>query len=176
MTKHIQTCGNGRGGPRAGAGRPGTGKEASFDDIRKKLNIPKKPTYNEDVGLYFCVSHCFCDNCPEEKQKNAELACADIVTRYVSATNVVLSMEHSEEELMVLIDKCVNVSDTLKDRLQVEWETEHMACVNADLVEFNSVLTACTGSNTAPYLLGAGQSASAALFYLVKYLTKESGV
>jgi hypothetical protein len=127
MTKHIQTCGNGRGGPRAGSGRPGTGKEASFDDIRKKLNIPKKPTYNEDDGLCFCVSHCFCDNCPEEKHKNAELACADIVTRYVSATNVVMSMEHSEEELMVLIDKCVNVSDTLKDRLQVEWETEHMA-------------------------------------------------
>ena len=50
-----------------------------------------------------------------------------------------------------------------------------MECDNAILVDWNDVLTEYTGSNTAPYLLGAGQNAAAALFYLVKYLSKESG-
>ena len=47
-----------------------------------------------------------------------------------------------------------------------EWQ--RLAHANASLVDYAEVLTSCTGSNTAPYFLGAGQSAAAALFYLVK--------
>ena len=57
-------------------------------------------------------------------------------------------------------------------RLVQEWR--HLRCANANLVDFNDVLTTCTGSNTAPYQLGAGQAAAGALFYLVKYFTKDS--
>jgi hypothetical protein len=43
------------------------------------------------------------------------------------------------------------------------------------LVDWNDVLTECTGSNTAPYLLGAGQGSVAAMYYIVKYFKKEAG-
>jgi hypothetical protein len=61
--------------------------------------------------------------------------------------------------------------DKAKD-LILRWR--HMQCANATLVEWNDVLTACVGSNTAILPLGAGQSAAVAMFYLVKYLSKES--
>jgi ubiquitin C-terminal hydrolase len=50
-----------------------------------------------------------------------------------------------------------------------------LPCAEASMVEWNDVLTYCVASNTAPYLLGASQSALAAMYYLVAYLKKESG-
>ena len=55
--------------------------------------------------------------------------------------------------------------------LRQRWRA--LGCANSSQVEWNEVLTPCTASNTAPYLLGAGHSAAAALFYLVKYFTKD---
>jgi hypothetical protein len=49
------------------------------------------------------------------------------VTRYVAATNVVMSMDHTDEEMKLLIDKFIRVSDGTKDRVQAEWETTHVA-------------------------------------------------
>ena len=61
------------------------------------------------------------------------------------------------------------------DAIKLIQAWRRMECDNAHLVDWCDVLTGCTGSNTAPYLLGAGQSAATTLFYLVKYLSKESG-
>ena len=66
-----------------------------------------------------------------------------------------------------LRERLANLTSADAQRLLVAWRG--LGCANADLVDWNEVLTPCTGSNTAPYLLGAGQSAAAALYYLVKY-------
>ena len=47
------------------------------------------------------------------------------------------------------------------------WST--LRCANAKLVSYSEVLTACLGCNTAPYLLGASESAKAAMYYMTKY-------
>ena len=48
-----------------------------------------------------------------------------------------------------------------------------LGCANANLVEWSDVLTACTGSNAAPYFLGAGHGAAGALFYLIKCIAPQ---
>jgi len=45
---------------------------------------------------------------------------------------------------------------------------------NGAVVSFSPVLTQCLGCNTAAYLLGSEEQARAALFYLVKYMNKDS--
>ena len=62
-----------------------------------------------------------------KKQKTSTLSCAQLATRYCAATNSVMGMPHNDEEKMLLIETCIYVSDDTKDRLQKEWETEHMA-------------------------------------------------
>jgi hypothetical protein len=57
-------------------------------------------------------------------------------------------------------------------RLLKAWA--HIPCANSVLTCFNEVLTAVLQCNTAPYLLGSRESSRAAMFYLVKYLTKDS--
>lgn len=47
-------------------------------------------------------------------------------------------------------------------------------CANGSLVEFSDMLSGCLGCNTAPYLLGASEGAKAAMFYMIKYVTKDS--
>jgi hypothetical protein len=48
-----------------------------------------------------------------------------------------------------------------------------LPCRNSNIVMFNPALTSLTGSNTAGYFLGMLEQARGALFYLVKYLTKD---
>jgi len=48
-----------------------------------------------------------------------------------------------------------------------------LPCRNGNIVMFNPALTSLTGSNTAAYFLGMLEQARGALFYLVKYLTKD---
>jgi len=54
-------------------------------------------------------------------------------------------------------------------------EVRCLPCAEATVVEWSPELTHATCSNTAPYHLGAGKTALAAMFYLVKYLKKEAG-
>jgi len=54
-------------------------------------------------------------------------------------------------------------------------EVRCLPCAQATVVEWSPELTHATCSNTAPYHLGAGKTALAAMFYLVKYLKKEAG-
>lgn len=67
------------------------------------------------------------------------------------------------------IGKC-----TGKDALLVLRAWEELSCRNSRVVAFNDVLTSCVRSNSAPMLLGAEASARAAMFYLAKYITKDS--
>ena len=48
-----------------------------------------------------------------------------------------------------------------------------LPCANGWFVPYNKVLTNAFGCNTAPLMLGGMEQAKAALFYLVKYLTKD---
>ena len=49
-----------------------------------------------------------------------------------------------------------------------------MECRNADLVEYSPLLTRLLNCNSAPLLLGAGQTAKGAGMYMTKYMTKET--
>jgi hypothetical protein len=49
-----------------------------------------------------------------------------------------------------------------------------LAVRNGAVVEFSPALTECLGCNTAAYLLGSEEQARSALFYLVKYMMKDS--
>ena len=49
-----------------------------------------------------------------------------------------------------------------------------LAVRNGAVVSFSPVLTQCLGCNTAAILLGSEEQARAALFYLVKYMNKDS--
>jgi len=53
----------------------------------------------------------------------------------------------------------------------IMWRTKR-GKISADVVAYNEVLSAATGSNTAIVLLGATAMAVAVMFYLLKYLTK----
>jgi hypothetical protein len=48
-----------------------------------------------------------------------------------------------------------------------------LPCRNGNIVMFNPALSSLTGSNTAAYFLGMLEQSRGALFYLVKYLTKD---
>ena len=45
---------------------------------------------------------------------------------------------------------------------------------NGSIVEINDVITSVLSSNTAAYLLGGAEQAKSILFYLLKYMTKDS--
>jgi len=63
---------------------------------------------------------------------------------------------------------CINV---LRECLRHVAEDLH--CRNGKLVQYNLAFTALTGSNTAPYFLGTVEQSRAAMFYIVKYVTKD---
>ena len=62
-------------------------------------------------------------------------------------------------------------ADTLR-RLIVAWGT--MQCANAEVTPFANVLSATVRCNTAHLHLGAREASRCAMFYMVKYLTKDS--
>ena len=63
---------------------------------------------------------------------------------------------------------------TLSEKRALLMAFSHLRCRNARLTCYNHILTAVLRCNTAPYLLGARESSRAAMFYLVKYMTKDS--
>eukprot|EP00966_Prymnesium_polylepis_P337310 7391987-Prymnesium_polylepis.3 len=64
--------------------------------------------------------------------------------------------------------------DTEKRAAQLLGAWRGMCCRNAILVEYNPLLTGLVRSNTAPLMLGAGQSGKAAGMYMCKYMVKEA--
>ena len=53
------------------------------------------------------------------------------------------------------------------------WTSETTACFNSNIVEYNPVLAAATGSNAVPLTLGAGVGAKGVAMYQIKYMVKE---
>ena len=80
---------------------------------------------------------------------------------------------NAEEEISRLdpdIKACIyNLPESQRKVLKKSLEVR-----NGAVVSFSPVLTQCLGSNTAAYLLGSEEQARAALFYLVKYMNKDS--
>ena len=54
------------------------------------------------------------------------------------------------------------------------WSDRGLCCRNALIADGSPTLSACTGSNAAVYVLGAGASAKNAGMYMAKYMTKDS--
>lgn len=50
---------------------------------------------------------------------------------------------------------------------------KELTCRNGKLVQFTPGFTSCTKSNTAPYFLGTAEQARSAIFYVIKYVTKD---
>ena len=75
------------------------------------------------------------------------------------------------------------VGEALRQRLQNVTALEardlvdawcQMSCRNANLIEYSPVLTRLANCNSAPLMLGAGQSAKGAGLYMCKYMVKEA--
>jgi len=58
---------------------------------------------------------------------------------------------------------------------QLIQELKSLPCAESMVVDWSPELTRATCSNTAPYHLGAGRTALATMYYLVKYFKKEAG-
>ncbi len=78
----------------------------------------------------------------------------------------------SLEEFIPLKAKLLILTASEARKLLEELKT--IPCAEAKLVDWSTELTYDTGSNTAPIHLGAGKSALAAMFYMVKYFKKRS--
>ncbi len=65
-----------------------------------------------------------------------------------------------------------NVTAIQAHKLVTAWRG--MTCANGNLVPFNDVLTAVLGCNTAPLMVGGNASAQSSMYYMVKYMSKES--
>ena len=83
--------------------------------------------------------------------------------------NEILSMP----EHMRLKEELVNIKPD--DARALIEQLQSIPCAEAGLVEYSAELTHAVSSNTAPYFLGVGKTAIAAMFYLVKYFKKEAG-
>ena len=71
-----------------------------------------------------------------------------------------------------LMDRLGAINEDEACMLVKAWRS--MQCRNASIVEFSKVLTGLLRCNTAPILLGAGQSGKGAGMYMVKYMIKEA--
>ncbi|CAK0867394.1 unnamed protein product [Prorocentrum cordatum] len=69
-------------------------------------------------------------------------------------------------------DRMADCSEEEAFKLVRAWRG--MTCRNAWLVEYCPILSGCLGCNTAPLLLGAGESAQAAGMYMCKYMVKDA--
>jgi len=81
----------------------------------------------------------------------------------------VLSMPYVQDLKQRLHDLTAEEARELLRKLKT------LPCAESSMVAWSNVLSSCVGSNTAPYQLGAGLNALAAMYYLVKYLKKEAG-
>ena len=69
-------------------------------------------------------------------------------------------------------EKLRNVTHEQASDIITRWR--ELQCANASVADFNDVLTNVFNCNNAPYFLGAGEGARAAIFYMIKYITKDS--
>ena len=68
-----------------------------------------------------------------------------------------------------------NMSDgPLAARLVARWRSHKVLCRNALLMEYNELITSLLGCNTAPIPMGCSEGAKSAMFYMIKYVTKDS--
>jgi hypothetical protein len=91
----------------------------------------------------------------------------EIVRRMLKLSGVDLLLSMSERELPELTElrKRLETFSPAEARLLVKkWRT--LSCCNASFVKYMEVLTATLGCNTAPYFLGGGEAAKAAMFYI----------
>ena len=85
----------------------------------------------------------------------------------------VLSLRARLEQLH-LSRSFINSLDEAAGAVMYDMLVNQLATRNGSIVEFNDVLSAVSACNTACCLLGSQQQSVAALFYLAKYMTKDS--
>lgn len=76
------------------------------------------------------------------------------------------------EEARAICDALNTATDTQCEAIVRRWRK--IACRNGSLVEHARVLSMVLQWNTAPYFLGSGEGARAAMYYLAKYVSKDS--
>ena len=74
-----------------------------------------------------------------------------------------------------LKDRLDNMSDgPLAARLVAKWRSPKFICRNSLLIEYNELITSLLGCNTAPIPMGCSEGAKSAMFYMIKYVTKDA--
>ena len=80
--------------------------------------------------------------------------------------------ELARDEWQQVRERLETANDRQMRELILQWST--LLCANASVTAYGYALTAAVRCNTAHLLLGAREAARNAMFYMVKYLTKDS--
>ena len=95
--------------------------------------------------------------------------CVRLVGEVVHELSYLISLPEVGETLR---QRLAHVTGPEARDLVTVWR--NMPCRNASLIEFSPVMTRLLNCNTAPLLLGAGQSAKGAGLYMCKYMVKDA--
>ena len=99
-------------------------------------------------------------------------ALLDAVKVMLAGAPASVHAEWERPEWVQVVERLRTATDSSLRALMIGWSK--LKCANATITMYNQVLTAVLRCNTAPYLLGSRESSRAAMFYLVKYMTKDS--
>ena len=94
-----------------------------------------------------------------------------------SLTSPDLAEAVSDIERAVMQDQQLDPTDRarhVKSAQFIVFSWRRLPCRNAQVAQYNDVISMLLGCNNNPVLLGADVAAKAAMFYLVKYITKDS--
>ena len=126
-TKLDLHCDNVHGGGRFGSGRTNASKRLRETiDARRSELLPPKSLLIPGTTECTCATFTSCEHCSDAKQKAAEESCRQLRVLFYASTNDIMTMEHSDADILNLIEKFVHVPDARKDILQREWEENQM--------------------------------------------------
>jgi len=129
---HRKEKGSGGARPRSGGARPRSGRMNAEKrlwntiDARRSQLLPPKSLLVLGSTECTCATYSFCPYCPPEKKQEAEESCRQLRCLLHGSTSDFMTMDHSENDTLDLIEKFINVPDGRKDQLQRDWETIHM--------------------------------------------------
>ena len=111
------------------------------------------------------------------KQKSAHLAphlvadqCKTVIQEVFKREDVLKYLESPAVPTTELLHKVEAVTDEQAKRIIVNWAG--LECRNAQVTEYSDVLSSVLGCNNNVSLLGGAAAAKAAMYYMIKYVTK----
>lgn len=138
-----------------------------FEMKRRHLNLPLIDMGAENAQV---LSQSYV-----ESLSGDTAALRNVFTALIALPNVNAALNEYQPTLLAqLRNMCTDDNETTSKLLYtilLKIATD-LPCRNSYLVQHNEVFTALTGCNTAMYFMGTAEQAKQAMFYVVKYITK----